>query len=382
VPIDVAQGQTYARFRLQSAACAPNGLVDDGEVEDYLANIGSGEMSLGNLVWEDIDNNGVVGAGEVGLSAVPVELFVDADDNGVPDGAAIATQSTDSNGNYLFSELVPRTYIVCIDAPPTFVTSTGSGRRYAAAGPFEPAPDPDNDINDDDNGSIAGTATRLCSAPVTLDFGQEPVSDGDTDINSNLSVDFGLLYNFDLALRKTLGPNQPLNVNVGEDVHFVITVYNQGTVEARNILITDYVPAGFVLSDPNWTAGPDNTISLTIAGPLTPGGQINVSLMLRLTGEAIVGPAVNVAEITRAEDANGDTPLDIDSDQDNDPENDGEPVDDAIGNEDGDEDDSDPATVFVKAQPIPVGGLALLLMAGCMLLLGWRSLRRAPIPRG
>ncbi len=379
VPIDVAQGPTYARFRLQSAPCAPNGLVDDGEVEDYTAMIGSGEMSLGDLVWEDIDNDGRVGPGEPGLAGVPVELYLDADDNGVPDGPAIASQDTDANGNYLFTELVPNTYIVCIDAPVTYVTSTGTGRRYAPVGPFEPAPDPDDDVNDDDNGSIVGPATRLCTLPVTLSFGQEPVDDGDDDNNSNLSVDFGLVYNFDLALRKTLGPAQPVNVNVGEEVHYVITVYNQGTVEARNIVVTDYVPLGLVLSDPNWTPGVGNRVTRTIAGPLLPGDEISINLTLRVTGEAIVGPSVNMAEISAAEDGDGNQPLDIDSNMDDDPDNDGEIIEDEINNEGGDEDDSDIATVFVSAQPVPIGGLALLFLAGSLLLLGRRTLLRQAV---
>ncbi|MCB1578250.1 MAG: hypothetical protein KDI81_13215, partial [Xanthomonadales bacterium] len=73
----------YARFRLSTqAGCSPTGVLADGEVEDYQVDSTGGAMSLGNLVWEDLDNNGQVDPGEPGIDGVPVNLYLDADDNG------------------------------------------------------------------------------------------------------------------------------------------------------------------------------------------------------------------------------------------------------------------------------------------------------------
>lgn len=374
-------GQTYARVRLQEAStpCSPVGLVDAGEVEDYSATVLPGEMSLGNLVWKDKDNSGTFTAGELPFAGIPVELFRDADDNGVPDGAAIATQTTNATGNYLFDELVPDTYLVCINAPVDWISSSGSGRPYAATGPNEPAPDPDNDVNNNDDGSAGTPGTHICTRGVTLVFQNEPTNDGDADNNSNLSVDFGLVYNFDLALRKTLSVGQSVTVAVDQQVHFTIEVFNQGTVVAQNIVITDTIPLGMILNDSQWTAGPGNTAVRTLAGPLAPGTSIQTAITLRVTNNALPGNLVNRAEISAAQDVLGQpvpSILDKDSDPDGNPGNDVE-VDDEINNAGGDEDDADPATVNLPATPIPaLDNLGLLLMALMMLGLALRRLER------
>jgi len=44
-----------------------------------------------------------------------------------------------------------------------------------------------------------------------------------------------------------------LPVYPGDDITFVHTIYNQGTLPAANIQITDYTPAGLTLSDTDWT---------------------------------------------------------------------------------------------------------------------------------
>lgn len=346
VPPASPLGQTYARFRLQRATqpCTPGGAANAGEVEDYVATILPGEMSLGNLVWEDADNSGTVTGSEAGMPGIPVQLFVDANNDGTPDGPAEASTSTDTAGLYLFAQLVPATYIVCINAPSTHISSSGSDRPFAPAGPTEPGPDPDNDVNNDDNGTVRSPVTTICSAPVTLVFGAEPVNDGDSEPNSNLSVDFGLLYDFDLALRKTLAPGQLRDINLGEDVRFTISVFNQGTVVARDIEVSDYIPVGMVLADPNWTSVSATMATRVIPGPLAPGAQTSLVIVLRVQAGAVPGPLVNRAEISAASDPLGPV-VDIDSDPDNDNGNDGDEIDDETGNGGGDQDDADPETV-------------------------------------
>ena len=356
----------FARFRLSTdVGCSPTGVASDGEVEDYVADSTGGAMSLGNLVWEDLNNDGLVTAGEPGIPGIPVNLYLDADNNGTPDGPAIDSMTTDGSGNYLFSALLPDTYLVEIVAPSRYTVSTGTGRRWLPSGPYEPAPDPDNDINNDDNGTLIGAS--IWSLPVTLTAKGEPVNDDDTDFNSNLSVDFGLLTHFDLALRKTLAPGQLVNVQaVGDDVDFVITVFNQGTIAATNITITDTIPAQLALNDSAWSALGGNQASIVIAGPLAPGASIQLPIRLTLI-QAISGTATNLAEISIANDENGNPIRDIDSDPDADPENDGPPVDDAIDNQGQDEDDADFASVTI-AIGIPTlntfGLLAMILLLG------------------
>jgi uncharacterized repeat protein (TIGR01451 family) len=379
VPAFGPLGATYARVRLQNAAspCAPNGLVNAGEVEDYTANVLPGEMSLGNLVWQDRDNSGSFDNGELPFAGIAVELFRDANDDGTPDGVAIATQSTDAGGNYLFAQLVPDTYLVCINAPAEWITSSGSGRRYGTPGPTEPAPDPDNDGNSNDDGNAGASATRVCALGVTLAFQNEPTNDGDTDSNTNLSVDFGLVYNFDLALRKTLSAGQPRQVGYNDVVDFTIEVFNQGTVSAQNIVITDTIPIGMQLVDSNWTAV-GNSATRVLAGPLAPATSAQLTIALKVLNTATPGELRNLAEISAAQDSNGQpvpSVLDRDSEPDGNAGNDTE-VDDEISNGGDDEDDADPAIINLPVPPIPtLDPRALLLLALMMLAMGLRRLR-------
>jgi hypothetical protein len=64
-----------------------------------------------STVWLDEDNNGLQGSGEVGLSGVTVNLYRDSNLDGIPDGGVVATTTTDVNGNYVFRNLAPGTYL-------------------------------------------------------------------------------------------------------------------------------------------------------------------------------------------------------------------------------------------------------------------------------
>ncbi|MBK8635595.1 MAG: DUF11 domain-containing protein [Saprospiraceae bacterium] len=58
--------------------------------------------------------------------------------------------------------------------------------------------------------------------------------------------------NFDLALTKAIS-SVPSPATVGSNVTYTLTVINQGDVDATNIAITDFIPTGLTLNDPDWT---------------------------------------------------------------------------------------------------------------------------------
>ena len=168
---------------------------------------------------------------------------------------------------------------------------------------------------------------------------------------------------FDVALDKVLSPTQQVPVFLNDFVTFEITVYNQGTVNAQDIEVTDYLPAGFVLADPNWFDLGGGAASFIISGPLLPNGSTTISITLQVSDLAAAGDAVNEAEISSADDEFGEGYPDIDSTPDGDNTNDaggdvGTGTDDEI-NDDGtnDEDDHDPALV-----PVEIFDLALTKM--------------------
>ena len=167
--------------------------------------------SVGNLVWKDLDANGLYDAGEPGMAGVRLALEMwDANTSSyVPaidlNNNVVANDTTDANGQYLFSRLPDSIYRVVIlgdnwtagvfsadSACAGFVGTTGTGA--------------DDQVNDDDNGDQDGVTNpaMIVSANIDLRQGQEPDSifvgggsgDGDTNPSSDLSVDFGFVgYN-------------------------------------------------------------------------------------------------------------------------------------------------------------------------------------------
>jgi SdrD B-like domain len=147
-------------------------------------------VSLGDLVWEDTNNNGVVDSGEGGLAGVPVLLFTDTAGDGAPDSAkALAATSTDADGRYRFDGLLPGRYLVEITPPQGYRTSTGM--NGLATGAYEPAPSPDDDHEGDDNGTAVGGNIRSGTVTLWSQFEPDMAVDGD-GANGNMSVDFGL----------------------------------------------------------------------------------------------------------------------------------------------------------------------------------------------
>ena len=67
-------------------------------------------VSIGNYVWIDMNNDGVQDGTESGFSGITVNLLDST-------GSVIDTQTTDANGNYLFSDLPPGNYGVEVVLP-------------------------------------------------------------------------------------------------------------------------------------------------------------------------------------------------------------------------------------------------------------------------
>ena len=102
---------------------------------------------------------------------------------------------------------------------------------------------------------------------------------------------------YDLALTKTI-QNQKDSYTKGENITFAITVHNQGELVARNIEVTDYLPAGLQLKDANWTQE-NGMIKTTIAGPINPGQSKTVNLTTRIKPDFSGSDILNLAEISK-----------------------------------------------------------------------------------
>ncbi len=73
-------------------------------------------LSLGDLVWEDLNGNGTQDAGEPGLAGVTVNLLAS-------DGTLVASTVTGSDGTYRFDDLRPGLYRVEIETPAGYLVS-------------------------------------------------------------------------------------------------------------------------------------------------------------------------------------------------------------------------------------------------------------------
>ncbi len=93
---------------------------------------------IGDLLWHDVNDNGVQDPGEPGLGNVTVNLLL-VGPNGVPDpdptdplydDVFVATVTTNVNGRYRFTDLAPGTYYVRVidsnDIPAGLTLSTGT----------------------------------------------------------------------------------------------------------------------------------------------------------------------------------------------------------------------------------------------------------------
>ncbi|MFH1685918.1 MAG: SdrD B-like domain-containing protein [bacterium] len=89
--------------------------------------------SIGDRVWYDDNENGIQDAGEPGIAGIPVTLYA-------CDGYPLAEMRTDANGNYVFTDLEPGSYLLGFRRPRGFVFSPmRQGGNQAADSDVDPA---------------------------------------------------------------------------------------------------------------------------------------------------------------------------------------------------------------------------------------------------
>ena len=182
-------------------------------------------LSIGNLVFEDSNNNGLFDTGEPGVANATVQLFTPGSDNaigGTDTAADVQVGSdftTDATGAYLFSNLPAGSYYVKVTPPVDYLYTGGT-----------PDTADDSIDNNNDGAQPGGAGTPLFSPIINLVGGQESITDGDTNPDTNLTVDFGLWSSVAVGNFIFLDINGDGHRNEGESLgNIYVELYAQGT---------------------------------------------------------------------------------------------------------------------------------------------------------
>ena len=177
---------------------------------------------------------------------------------------------------------------------------------------------PDSNVNNDcfREGHLVTGNGKLAQAQGCSDTTDEDDHDG---------VDFTvtpktLEAKYDLALTKKIF-NPKATYLTGERLSFEITLYNQGNKEAKNIEVTDYLPAGLELDDPTWTNAGGGKITQTLTQTILPNKDYTLILKVKISENFTGTEITNYAEISK-DNAGDYNTTDVDSTPDNNSTND------------------------------------------------------------
>lgn len=220
--------------------------------------------SIGDLVWLDLNNNGRKDANEVGIGGVTVRLL---DESGT---TQIATTTTAADGSYLFSGLMPGSYVVEIAAS-NFAAAgplAGYGSSTGKPGQVTVSDVPDPNVvttNGMDHGFVVNGAVQSLSVEVG------------SDANGSKAVDFGFYRASSLSGRVYI------------DMNADGTIDQEDSAGLANVRISAAGPAGVFTTMTN-AAGSYQIANL-------PAGNYTVTLSAQPTGYKASTPTLVTATL-------------------------------------------------------------------------------------
>jgi hypothetical protein len=191
-----------------------------------------GNLRLGNRIWLDTNENGLLDDGETGPEGVVIELYRQG---GASNFELFALTETSDDGEYGFSDLPAGNYYVLLTAQ-NFSNSQSPLYNQVSSDPI--VTDANTNIDNDNNGLQATDplSTGIRSSLVALAVGTEPTGEAGEDglvpdNNSNLTIDF--------ALRPSSG--------TAVDLLYFQGVYRNGQVDLTWETAIEYDNFGFRL---------------------------------------------------------------------------------------------------------------------------------------
>jgi protocatechuate 3,4-dioxygenase beta subunit len=229
----------------------------------YPGNTRNATSSLGDIVWVDVNNNGLQDAGEPGVSNVKVTLY---ESDGI---TIIDTTSTDGSGEYIFTNLTEGDYVV------GFTPSTlPAGYTFTTQG---------SNIEDENN-SDANTTTGKTNV-ITLGLGEDKMNVDAGIVPPASTVCLGNYVWIDIDQDGTQDANEPgmpgVSVNLYDnntntilqrattnvDGSYLFCGLNNGSTYSVGF---ENLPAGFVFTTQTGALNvPDNSDANPITGRTT-----------------------------------------------------------------------------------------------------------------
>lgn len=228
---------------------------------------------IGDLVWNDLNRNGVQDSGEPGIPNVQVTLDFLANESAAPQppGSPFPrTRTTNANGRYAFTQLPAGIYRVTFSLPNGYTAT----QRDAGG----------NDARDSDVDASTGYGVRVVL--------------GEAPNYATSDADFGVYGNsLDLSVSKS-GPAEAL---VGANYSYTLAYVLTGNTPAANVRIVDTLPVGvtYLSASPAPSSISGRVVTWNL-GTLNPGAAGTITLNVRApsTISGVAQNIVNQAQIS------------------------------------------------------------------------------------
>lgn len=274
--------------------------------------------TIGDLVWNDLDGDGVFDTGvEFGLAGVQVTLYARGCNPTCSGGfAQVATTTTDVDGLYTFgNQPNNQEYLVLVTTPVGYFQT---GDPDVPGAPCAASCDGQTVVSGANGAGPAGTA--FSGADYSNDFGYQQ--------RANLEID---------------KDTSTATVNAGGQATYTILLRNVGGTTATNVVVTDTLPSGFshastmVAQDPGVSRSPTTNPGVGATSlswgtwSIPAGADVTITFVVNVASGTASGTYDNTAAATYnngaanvavddagtvAQDAGTPTSLDPEDDED------------------------------------------------------------------
>jgi uncharacterized repeat protein (TIGR01451 family) len=237
--------------------------------------------TIGDVVWQDSNENGIQDTGEPGLPGYRVELWVDSNNDGTPD-QLVANVTTTTGGKYEFTNLDPdKKYYV------KFQVSNTTTESFTTA-----------NAGSDDNKDSDANPSNGFTGLITLVAG-EPNNSVDAGIKIKVAGEVN-----DVKVVKAVDKT---TVKAGDNLTYNLTVTNSNKAAATNVVVTDSLNANLeivsVTAQRGTVTTSGNVITVNI-GNMNISESVTITIVAKVKASTPVTTVIpNVASVS----ANGGT---------------------------------------------------------------------------